>query len=143
MSGIEKFESPPMETDLERASNGYLMSLVVLMAGLPLPIINMLATLFFFIANRKSNYFVRWHCTQALLAQASLFLMNSTGLYWTLSIIFGDKTVSNTYIAYLITIILFNAVEFFAFMYAAIVVRQGKHVEWFFYGSFANVICRP
>jgi hypothetical protein len=72
-----------------------------------------------------------------------LFLMNSAGLYWSLSIIFGDKSVSNAYIAYIITIVLFNAVEFFAFMYTAIVVRQGKHVEWFVYGSFANVLCRP
>jgi uncharacterized membrane protein len=143
MSDIEKFGGPPMETDLERASNGYLMSLIVLMVGLPLPIVNFLATLFFFIGNRKSNYFVRWHCIQALLAQASLFMMNSAGLYWTLNIIFGSKSVSNTYIAYLITVILFNAVEFFAFMHAAIVVRQGKHVQWFFYGTFTNVLCRP
>lgn len=143
MNDLEKFGGPPMETDLERASNGYLMSLVVLMAGLPLPVINFLATLFFFIANRKSNYFVRWHCMQALLAQISLFVMNSSGLTWTLSIVFGDNHVSNLYIAYIITIIGFNVVEFFAFMYAAIVVRQGRHVQWFFYGTFTNVLCRP
>lgn len=143
MSEFERFGTVPMENDLERASNGYLMSLVVLMAGLPLPIINFLATLFFYIGNRRSNYFVRWHCMQALLAQASLFMMNSSGLYWTLSIVFGSKSVSNAYIAYLITIILFNAVEFFAFMYAAIVVRQGRHVQWFLYGTFANLLCRP
>ena len=39
MNDLEKFGGPPMETDLERASNGYLMSLVVLMAGLPLPVL--------------------------------------------------------------------------------------------------------
>ena len=143
MTDIERFGGIPVDTDLERASNGYLMSLVVLMAGLPLPVINLLATTFFFIANRKSNYFVRWHCMQALLAQISLFLMNTTGLYWTLHIVFGSKNVTNTYIAYLITIFLFNAAEFFAFMYTAIVVRKGKHVQWFFYGTFTNVLCRP
>jgi uncharacterized membrane protein len=143
MTGTAKFNFPLPETDLERASNGYLMSLMVLMAGLPLPIINLVASIFFYIGNRKTNYFVRWHCLQALLAQVSLFAMNSTGLYWTLSIVFGSRHVSNAYIAYLVTIFLFNAVEFVAFVYAASVVRQGKHVRWFLYGSFADLLCRP
>ena len=45
------------EGDKERAANSYIMSIVAIMAGMPLPIINLLATLFFLIAHRKGSYF--------------------------------------------------------------------------------------
>ena len=106
------FAYKPTDHEAEKASNSYLMSLVALVAGLPLPIINLIATFFFFIANRKGTYFVRWHCTQALVSQAALLCMNSYGFWWTISIVFGDVHVSNRYFAYLITAFLFNVIEF-------------------------------
>ena len=74
------FAYQPSEHENEKASNSYLMSLVAVIAGLPLPIINLLATFFFYLANRKSTFFVRWHCTQALLSQAVLLFSNF--LFW-------------------------------------------------------------
>jgi len=62
-----KFEYQPSEHEAEKASNSYLMSLIALIAGMPLPIINLIASVIFFVGNRKGTYFVRWHCTQALL----------------------------------------------------------------------------
>ena len=62
----------PAEHELEAASNSYLMSLLAVMAGLPFPIINLLATAVFYLANRHRTYFVRWHCTQALVSQLPL-----------------------------------------------------------------------
>lgn len=38
----------PAEHELEAASNSYLMSLLAVMAGLPFPIINLLATAVFY-----------------------------------------------------------------------------------------------
>ena len=54
----------PNESELERASNSYLMSLVAVIGGLPLPILNLLASIFFYLGNRNSTPFVKWHCTQ-------------------------------------------------------------------------------
>jgi hypothetical protein len=142
MTTQEKFGYAPDDNEMERASNCYLMSLIALMAAAPLPIINLLATSMYFLGNRKSSWFVRWHCTQALVTQVFLFAMNSCGLYWTLSIIFGSHKVTNAYIGYMITIFFFNVIEFIAFLYTAIRTRKGKHVEWFFYGSFSNVLCK-
>jgi uncharacterized membrane protein len=81
-----KFSYNPTEHEREKASNSYLMSLVAVIAGLPLPIINLLATFFFYLANRKSTYFVRWHCIQALLSQMVLLFANSYSFWWTVSI---------------------------------------------------------
>ncbi len=116
--------------EAEKASNSYLMSLLALLMGMPLPIVNLIATLIFFIGNRKSTYFVRWHCTQALLSQLSVFFLNSYAFWWTISILFTDAEISNNYISYVITIALFNLFEFVSTIYTAIEVRKGKHVRW-------------
>lgn len=142
MMAVKDFIYTPGEHEAEKASNSYLMSLAAAMAGLPLPIINLLATLLFYISNRKGTYFVRWHCTQALLSQFTLFIMNSTGFWWTIYILLGTKNISNSYIAYLLTIIIFNVIEFVATIYTAIRSRKGMHIEWWFYGNLTHLICK-
>jgi uncharacterized Tic20 family protein len=142
MIAEEKFGYLPTEHEAERASNSYLMSLIALMAGLPLPIINLIATLIFYLGNRNTTYFVRWHCTQALLSQLSLLMMNSAGFYWTLSIVFGDNTVTDNYIGYIITVLLFNIAEFILTIYTAINTRKGIHVKWWFHGELTDLICK-
>ncbi|WP_215225462.1 DUF4870 domain-containing protein [Echinicola shivajiensis] len=142
MIQIQKFDYQPGEHEAEKASNSYLMSLIALMAGLPLPIINLMATLIFYLGNRKGTYFVRWHCTQALLSQLSLFCINTVGFWWTLSIIFEDTPINDMYIAYIFTLILFNLSEFIATIYSAIQVRKGIHFQWWFYGGLTQLICK-
>jgi uncharacterized Tic20 family protein len=137
-----KFTYTPGEHEAEKASSSYLMSLIALVAGLPLPIINLIATFFFYIANRKGTYFVRWHCTQALLSQLSVLFMNSVAFWWTISIIFRDESVSNNYISYLLVVVIFNLFEFIATIYTAIQTRKGIHVEWWFYSNLTQLICK-
>jgi uncharacterized Tic20 family protein len=136
------FAYTPSEHEKEKASNSYLMSLVAVFAGLPLPIVNLLATLFFYLANRKSTYFVRWHCTQALLSQLVLLFANSYSFWWTVSIIFTDEKVSNHYFAYLFTVIVFNVLEIISTIYCAVETRKGKHVNLWFFGNVTNLICK-
>ena len=142
MRSESKFHYKPEEYEAEKASNSYLMSVIALMAGLPLPIINLVATFFFYVGNRNGTHFVRWHCTQALLSQFSLLFMNSFGFWWTISIIFTEEEITTNYIAYLITVIVFNVTEFVVTIYTAIQTRKGIHVEWWFYGDLTNLICR-
>ena len=142
MTKENHFAYQPTEHENEKASNSYLMSLVAVIAGFPLPIINLLATFFFYLANRKSTFFVRWHCTQALLSQAVLLFANSYSFWWTVSIIITDEKATNHYFAYLFTIIVFNVLEIISTIYCAIQTRKGKHVEVFFFGNVTNLICR-
>lgn len=138
----DDFDYTPPEHEAEKASNSYLMSLIAFIAGLPLPIVNLIATLIFYLGNRKSAYFVRWHCTQALLSQLTVLPANSVGFWWTISIIFYSVPISSAYIAYMFTIVLFNVAEFIATIYTAIQVRKGQHIQWWFYGPLTNLICR-
>jgi uncharacterized membrane protein len=139
---ITHFPYQPLDNELEKASNSYLMSLVAVVAGLPLPILNLIATFFFFIANRKSTLFVKWHCTQALLSQMALMFINSYTFWWTMSLLFGDGKISNAYFATLFTAILVNLFEFISTVYAAVQVRKGKHVKFWFFGNLTDLICK-
>lgn len=143
MIHIKKFSYEPGDHEAEKASNSYLMSLIAIIAGLPLPIVNLIATFIFYVGNRKSTYFVRWHCTQALVSQVSMLFLNSVAFWWTIGIIFGDESLTNQYFGYMFTAFIFNLTEFIATIYTAIKARKGVHVEWWLYGPLTNLICKP
>lgn len=136
------FDYEPGEHEAEKASNSYLMSLIAVIAGVPLPIINLLATLIFFLGNRRGTYFVRWHCMQALFSQLSLFLINSFGFWWTISIVFTEKEITNSFIAYIICGLIFNVAELTGTIYTAIQTRKGQHIHWWFFGGLTDLVCK-
>ena len=137
-----KFYYKPNDSELERASNSYLMSLVAVIGGLPLPILNLLASIFFYLGNRKSTPFVKWHCTQNLLSQFGLFFLNSTGFWWTVSIIFYDEKATNGYFGFMITLIIFNLVEFISTIILASRTRKGIHAQLFFFSDLTNILVK-
>jgi hypothetical protein len=134
------FSYEPSDFESEKASNSYVMSLIALMGGMPLPIINLIATLVFYLGNLKSSYYVRWHCTQALLSQLTVLPVNSIGFWWTWSIVFDDASVTNNFIAYIVTLLVLNLTEFGATIYTAIEVRKGQHIEWWLFGDITHLI---
>ena len=135
------FAYTPSQSEREKASGSYVMSVIAIIAGLPVPIFNLLATLIFYLGNRKRKYFVRWHCTQALLVQLLLFVINIIGISWLLTVLFGDAVFSNALISYLVMMILVNLIELILTIYSAVQVNKGKHVEWFIFGELTNSVC--
>ena len=146
-------------SDLEQASNSYLMAIVAVIAGLPLPIFNTIASLIYYAGHRKSSYFVRWHCIQAILAQAVMIPFNSFAFGWTIALITLDTTISFLnlqggyngepdnfiynpayFILYITVIILFNIAEFITVIITAIQVRKGKNVRWFILANLTDAL---
>ena len=140
--------------EYEQASNSYLMTVVSLIAGLPLPIINLLAAIGFYLGHRKSAYFVRWHCIQSIIGQALVIPFNSIAFTWTLTIIFNYKysniyngevfaedffhSTSTAYWLYITFILLLNSIEFIAVIFTASKVRNGHNVRWPFVAGIAD-----
>lgn len=132
----------PREDEKEKASNGYLMSVIALMAGMPIPIINLLASVFFYLGNRRSTYYVRWHCMQAMISQITILIINAIGLDWTIQIFMGHIALTNLYLGYVATVIVFNIIELAVNISAAIRVRKGTYVKWWFWGEVADILTR-
>lgn len=133
----------PSDSEREKAANSYLMSLMAAMVGLPLPIVNMLATVVFYLANRKRSYYVRWHCTQALISQIPLYFINTVLFWWTIRLLLGYDSLTSFYFAYLFTVVLFNVIDYIATIYSAVKVRKGEQIEWYVYGGLTDLICKP
>lgn len=144
--------------DYEQASNSYLMSVVAVIAGLPIPILNLFAAIGFYLGSRKSGYFVRWHAIQSALGQVFLIPFNSVAMAWTLrifinsereenfnndyetgSFIFGSLGDAGSYYwMYIALILLLNVIEFIIVIYTAIRVRKGHNVRWAVLSNIAD-----
>jgi len=151
--------------EFEQAGNSYMMTIVGIIAGLPLPIINVLASVGYYMAYRKSSYFVRWHSIQAILAQLVMLPFNSVLFWWTVSIIsnanldlngierrtyyehrstFSDIFSGATmyYWLYLAIILFMNLIEFFGVIYTGSRVKKGENVRWFLIANITDALCR-
>ena len=132
----------PHEDEKERASGCYLMSLVAVMIGLPMPIINLAATGLFYLLSRKGTFFVRLNAIQALVSQVPLFIMNNILFWWTIRILFCFTDLSSAYIAYFITVNLYNIYDFIETVRSAVNTRKGLVHKWHLYGTITDKICR-
>lgn len=128
--------------DMEKASNAYIMSLIAVVIGLPMPIINLIATGIFFMMSRKGSHFVKWHTTQALISQIPLFVLNNILFWWTVRILLFGAPLSSLYISYLLLVNIYNIVDFYATAVSAVKARKGITYRWFMYGPLTDLIMK-
>jgi hypothetical protein len=129
----------PGEHELERASNAYIMSLIVIISGMPLPILNLIAAIIYYFGNRTSTYYVRWHCMQLVLSQFSIMILNSITFSWFISMVV-KKTIDTNFFFWLAFALMVNLIELIGSIYTAVQVRKGIHVKWFGYGAICDLI---
>lgn len=126
------------ESELEKASLAYLMTLMVGFVGLPLPIVNLLGTVLYLLLNKSKSPFVRFHQMQAMLSQIPIVAMNSVGLGWTISIIWGDNSMSDLYLGYISAVVVFNLTDFIYNIIAASRVRKGEWYSFLVFGLISR-----
>ena len=117
----------PHEDEKERASSCYVMSLVAVMIGLPMPIINLAATGIFYLMSRRGTF---------------LFIMNNILFWWTVRILFCFTDLSSGYIAYFITVNLYNIYDFVETVRSAVRTRKGEIHRWYLYSTITDKICK-
>lgn len=148
--------------EYEQASNSYLMALIAIMAGVPLPIINLIASAGFYLASRNSTYFVRWHSIQSALGQLFLLPFNSIAFAWTLQFVISSGYLGtwhnwqpdsihrlslnypatfSYYLIYILFIVILNILEFAVTIYTASRVRDGQNVRWFLLATITDRLC--
>lgn len=128
------------DTQREAASNAYLMSLVAVGLGLPLPILNMIATAIFFFQSRKQTVFVKFHCMQAILSQLMLTVVNAIHFSWLMTILFGSAEFNGKYVGFAAAVIVFNLLEFISNIVGAVKARKGELCSFTFVGPVSKLV---
>ena len=133
----------PTEHEATQASFSYIASLASIAVGVPLPIVNLLASLIFLLGSRRSSPFVRWHAVQAFLSQMLLFATNSTLGAWSVAVAFGDEELSWGYGVAAAAVGLLNLAEFIGTVQAAIRTRRGEDVRFPLLAPLTDRIVTP
>ncbi len=153
MAGLEaKYHPVPQPDDIpirerEDAMGGYLMMFAALAAGLPLPIINLIAAIIYFYINRSKSRFIKFHSYQSLISQIPTTLINAGLVFWTIRLFFyGSLKIDEVfyvgseyelYWGYLIMVIIANLVYMIFSLVAAFKARKGQFYYFLFFGKLA------
>ena len=134
-----QLEQPEELTKKEKedAMGAYLMMFAAIGAGLPLPIINLIASIIYYFVQKNNTRFVRFHSLQSLWSQIPTTLINAGAMYWTLQIFFFDNLkTSDLYFGYLIMLVILNLAYFTFSIVGAIKARNGRMYYFLFFGKF-------
>ncbi len=118
------------------AMSSYLMMFASWLIGLPIPFINMLAAVVFFLVNRRKSRFVAFHAYQNMLSNIFTSLLNSFMIGWTIRAIFAEQ-FSKWYVVAIIAVILINIFYAISSLVAAMRAYRGRFYYQLFFGRWA------
>lgn len=125
------------ERQREEASFAYLIPFVTIIAGLPLPIINLFVCLLYWNHVKHKSPFVRFHALQSLFTTIPIVLINAGVVYMVLRLVFFGWTYESWMGGYFAAALLFNIIEFIFNIYAAIQARKGRSFMFIGFGELA------
>lgn len=131
----------------EDAMGGYLMMFAALAAGLPLPIINLIAAIIYFYINKAKSRFIAFHAYQSLISQIPTSLLNVGLVFWTVRLffyqsvrfkeVFSIGSEYEIYWGYLIMVIIANLFYMIFSLVAAFRARKGQFYYFLFFGKMS------
>ena len=123
----------------EDAMGAYFMMFASLAAGLPLPFINILASIIYYYVNKKTGRFVQFHSIQALIAHIPVAILNTIIVIWGFLIMFYDYYMNVNFKAFATMAITANLVYIVFSVIAAIKAHKGHFYYFWFFGKLAYI----
>jgi uncharacterized membrane protein len=125
------------EREKDDAMGAYLMMFASLAIGLPIPIVNLVASVIYFLVNRKSSPFVAFHALQALLTHVPVVLLNAGLVGWLVGILVAQIGFAAAFFWYLFFTILVNLAYIVWSIVALIYARKGRFLYMPLVGRFS------
>ena len=125
------------EREREDAMAAYLMMFASLAIGLPIPLFNLIASVIYFLVNRKTSPFVAFHSLQALLTHVPVVLANAGLVGWFIAILATRAGFAGGFFWYLFFVILLNVLYIVWSIIALIHARKGRFYYIPFFGRLA------
>jgi uncharacterized membrane protein len=134
-----RLPQPEEITERERddAMAAYLMMFASLAIGLPIPLVNLIASVIYFLVNRKTSPFVAFHALQALLTHIPVVLLNAGVVAWLITILVTQSGFHPAFYWYLFFTVLVNL----AYIVWSIVALVHAHKGRFFYMPLVGRLC--
>ncbi len=122
----------------EDGMGAYLMMFASTAIGLPLPIINLIASVIYYYTNRQKGRYVHFHCLQSLLSQLPTSILNAIAVFWTVRIFLLEQLpYTATYKGFIIAVILANIAYLIFSLVAATRARKGRMYYMLFFGPLS------
>ncbi|WP_375579110.1 DUF4870 domain-containing protein [Marivirga tractuosa] len=136
---VNQYEPIPQPEELEirekeDAMGAYLMMFAALGAGLPLPILNLVAAIIYYYINKGKSLFVRFHSLQSLLSQLPTSILNAVAVFWGARIIFFDYAFTDVFKGYLWLVGIANLIYIIFSIIGAVKARKGEMYYFLFFG---------
>lgn len=143
MESIKEYHPIPQPDELttkekDDATGGYLMMFAALGAGLPLPIINLIASIIYYHTNKSNSRFVQFHTYQALLSQIPLTILNAVCMGWALRILISvEWHLTSFFIGYALMLLIANLTYIIVGIISAIKANKGRMYYYWIFGPIA------
>jgi uncharacterized membrane protein len=124
------------ERDKEDAMGAYLMMFASLAIGLPIPLVNLIASMIYFFVNRKNSVFAAFHSLQALLTHIPVVLLNAGMVGWLVGSLVVKDGFAHAFFWYLFFTILANLAYIIWSIVALVRARKGRFVYFPLIGRF-------
>jgi uncharacterized membrane protein len=122
----------------EDAMGAYLMMFAAWGAGLPLPLIGLIASVIYFYVNKKSSRFTAFHALQALLTHLPISILNAAVVIWgVLFFIIPEWHVSRYYGAFAIFCAIWNILYMIFSIIACVQAHKGRFYYFWVFGRLA------
>ena len=120
----------------EEGMSAYFMMFASLAAGIPLPILNIIAAAIYYHVNKHKSRFVQFHSLQSLLSQLPVSILNFGLVVWVIYLFRSNFDVSLCFVLYAVMTVLFNLLYLIFSIVAAIKARNGRMYYFIFFGNY-------
>ncbi|HUI69835.1 MAG TPA: DUF4870 domain-containing protein [Spirochaetia bacterium] len=128
------------QRERDDAMGAYLMMFASLAVGLPIPLLNLVASVIYFFVNKKTSAFVAFHALQALLSHIPVVLLNAGVVAWIIANVATHSSSWGWFLWYLFFSILVNLTYVVWSIVALVHANKGRFFYMPFFGriSFAR-----
>lgn len=138
----QKYAELPQPEDIPQkerddAMGAYLMMFASTGLGLPLPIINLIASIVYYFINKKNSRFVHFHSLQSLLSQLPVSLLNGLVIVWGIRLLINDTPVDDTFLGFVGMAVVANLIYLVFSIIAAVKANKGRMYYFLLFGRYS------
>ncbi|MGD9976888.1 MAG: DUF4870 domain-containing protein [Bacteroidales bacterium] len=127
------------ERERQDAMGAYLMMFASTALGLPLPVLNLIASIIYYFVNKSKGRFVQFHSLQSLYSQLPVSLLNSYLVIWAIVNVVNENPFTNIFWGLLFTAGIFNVLYFAFSIVGAVKAYRGQFYYFLFFGKLSFI----